>query len=57
MSFTINDDKVSSFKTKTEIEYKTKTEEKPITSIYEFNYDVDYSYKSGLLDKISLDGI
>ena len=57
MSFTINDDKVSSFKTKTEIEYKTKTEEKPITSIYEFNYDVEYSYKSGLLDKISLDGI
>ena len=57
MSFTINDNKISSFKTRTEIEYKIKAEETPITSTYEFTYNIEYSYKSGLLETISLDGI
>lgn len=56
LSFTVDKDKLSSFKSKTDYEYKAKGEKAEISS-YEFTYDIEYSYKSGLLETISLDGI
>jgi len=56
LSFTIDKDKLSSFKSKTDYDYKAKGEKAEISS-YEFTYDIEYSYKSGLLETISLDGV